>query len=252
MQAVDLAHPPGDAVQQLQADLRLVLDQRHERAAEQPEHLHRRLGDHRGRPRPAVDRGELPEEVARHHRPDPLLAAHDLALPGQDDEQRLARVAFANDRFARPEREDVGLGREAVAGGASRSRRTSARPPAPSRSAVCVRRRRLLGPPVTASGGLTPRTHHVRQALAHGASLPCARRSGRQPRGVFAGRTLRTAARVDPWMPPPDCARCSTNASSCWTAHGACCCRAEASPKRSSAATGSPTTPRTSRATPIC
>ena len=182
--------------------------------------------------------------------PDPLLAAHDLALAGQDDEERLPRVALADDRFARPEREDVGVGREAVQvalGEAGEHRHARQR----RRGLPFGSSRRLLGPPVT----------HL-TTVTRDAPCPAGSGSWREPTlPRLSGANLAVSSLVAPFERPLG-----------WT-HG--CCRPTARVARRThrragrrlgrvaagpgphrrGVPGGPVRrprPRTSRATPIC
>ena len=79
--AFDLAEPPDDAVQQLQltcgsSSISALSVRRNSRSTRIGV-----VGHHGGRARPAVDRRELAEEVARQHLADLPLAAQDLGLP---------------------------------------------------------------------------------------------------------------------------------------------------------------------------
>jgi len=131
---------------------------------EQPKNAHRRLGRHGRRPRPAVQRGELAEEVAGEHLTDLPAPPRDLAFAGQDDEERLSEHALLDDVVARFERELVGLRREPLQvalGEALEERdRGQARRVLPNGPT-----RELLGQTATDPAATTK--HHVGGALAH-------------------------------------------------------------------------------------
>ena len=91
-------------VEELDRQPRLVLQGADQRPSEQAQDPHRGHGGDRRRPRAAVERRELAEEVARQHLADLLAAARDLRPALQDHEQRLAEQPLLDDLHAGGER----------------------------------------------------------------------------------------------------------------------------------------------------
>src|SRR3712207_4950711 len=109
---VRFAQPRGEDARDVDDDegkaVSVLLAEGGEVLGAQVEELRIRLRAYRGRPVLLVDEAHLPEELGRVERGDDLglagaVAAEDLPLAGDDDEQAVPELAFLEDQLPRRE-----------------------------------------------------------------------------------------------------------------------------------------------------